>query len=513
MLLMVTGLASAQDPSSSSPQNDSLAASVRDLQAQVKELRAAIADIRAESAQYRAETAQLRKELETAREQSASAAPPTGTSTSSSAGVNPVTAESSTTAPEAKPSLAARVASLEESTGLLNGKVDDQYQTKIDSGSKYRLRLSGIALLNLFSNRGMVNNQDVPTYVPEPTPWDPHGTFGATMRQSEFGLEAFGPKLLGAKTSGKIQVDFSGGLPNTSNGVNYGVVRLRTADMRLDWDRTSIVAGQDSLFFSPLSPTSFASLAVPAFGYSGNLWGWIPQVRVEHRFSLTENQDVTIQAGILDNVTGEPPFGLFDRIPQAGEQSSQPAFATRVAWSGRVFGQPIQFGAAGYYSRQNWYYNRHVDGWSGMADWDIPIAPMLSLSGEFYRGLAIGGLGGSLGRSVLLNGDPLDPATQIRALDSTGGWSQLKLKINSRFEMNGAFGLDSPMADDIGAFAVGQSYIDPKLSQNRSTMANFIYRPRSNLLFSAEYRHMRTSVIYAGNQSAEQVNLMMGILF
>src|SRR5690349_2350839 len=36
MLLIVTALASAQDPSTSSPQNDSLAASVRDLQAQVK---------------------------------------------------------------------------------------------------------------------------------------------------------------------------------------------------------------------------------------------------------------------------------------------------------------------------------------------------------------------------------------------------------------------------------------------------------------------------------------------
>ena len=500
MLLIVTGLASAQDSSTSSAQNDSLAAAVRDLQAQVKELRGAIADIRAESAQYRAETAELRKQLEAAREQSASSAPPAA-------------AEPSSTSPDAKTSLAARVTSVEESTQLLNGKVDDQYQTKIDSGSKYRLRLSGIALLNLFSNRGMVDNQDFPSYVPEPTPWDARGTFGATMRQSEFGLEAFGPTLLGARTSGKIQVDFAGGLPNTSNGVNFGVVRLRTADMRLDWDRTSIVAGQDAVFFSPLSPTSFASLAIPAFGYSGNLWGWIPQVRVEHRFDLTENQSVTLQGGILDNLTGEPPFGIFDRIPQAGEQSSQPAFATRLAWSGRIFGQPIQLGAAGYYSRQNWYYNRRIDGWAGMADWDIPIAPRLSLSGEFYRGLAIGGLGGSLGRSVLFDGDPLDPATQIRALDSIGGWSQLKFKLNSKFEVNGAFGLDSPMAEDLGAFASGQSYIDPKLSQNRSAMANFIYRPRSNLLFSAEYRHLRTSVIYAGNQSAEQVNLMMGILF
>ncbi len=47
-----------------------------------------------------------------------------------------------------------RVASLEEEYQLLSGKVDDQYQTKVESASKYRVRLSGIVLMNLFSNRG-----------------------------------------------------------------------------------------------------------------------------------------------------------------------------------------------------------------------------------------------------------------------------------------------------------------------------------------------------------------------
>src|ERR1700736_5930046 len=70
-------------------------------------------------------------------------------------------------------------------------------------------------------------------------------------------------------------------------------------------ENTSCVAGQDELFFSPLSPTSFASLAVPALNFSGNLWGWIPQVRVEHRFAISDTQTVGVQAGVLDNLTGE----------------------------------------------------------------------------------------------------------------------------------------------------------------------------------------------------------------
>ena len=155
-------------------------------------------------------------------------------------------------------------------------------------------------------------------------------------------------------------------LHNVPNGVNFGLARLRIASMRMDWKNTSIVAGQDNAFFSPLSPTSFASLALPAFSYAGNLWGWIPQVRIEHRFNLSEGQSITLQGGVMDNVTGELPSS-FEPFAQAGESSGQPAYATRVAWTRNVFGMPLTVGAAGYYGRQNWRF-RSQDGWLGRDD-------------------------------------------------------------------------------------------------------------------------------------------------
>jgi hypothetical protein len=43
-------------------------------------------------------------------------------------------------------------------------------------------------------------------------------------------------------------------------------------------------------------------------------------------------------------------------------------------------------------------------------------------------------------------------------------------------------------------------------------MVNFIYRPRSDLLLSGEYRHLHTTQI--GNYfTADHVNVMMGVLF
>jgi hypothetical protein len=506
----VLARAQAADPPPDTPKH-TMDDAIGDLQQQVRELREAVAEVRAEAAQYRAETKALRRELEAARGQISAAQPSAPTSAYQT---EPAATES--TAPmviSTSAKLEDRVTALEDSSRLLSSKVDDQDQTKVESASKYKVRLSGIVLMNLFSNRGSTENQDFPTWaIPSSSPSSPNGNFGATVRQSQIGLEVFGPRLAGARTTGNLQFDFAGGFPGTVDGVNFGLMRMRIGTVRMDWEHTSIVAGQDAIFFSPLTPTSYASLAVPAFSYAGNLWGWTPQVRVEHRFTLAGDQSILLQGGILDNLTGEtPPYPV--RVPQAGERSGHPAYATRVAWTRQLYGQPLTLGAAGYYSRQDWGLERYGDGWAGAADLQVPLAPRVTLTGEFYRGRGIGGLGGGIGRSIVYNGDPSNPFTQIRALNAIGGWSQLKLRAHPKLEFNGAVGVDNPYAADLRGFTVGQSYIDPSLSQNRSALVNFIYKPRSNLLFSSEFRHLKTYTVQGSNQTAEQINMMMGILF
>lgn len=476
------------------------AASVQELREQVQELRTTVAEMKSEASRYREETEQLRKELE--RLQAASAAPVAAKP------VEPATAEPSAL----QPSLDQRVASIEETTQMIQSELRDQYQTKVESGSKYRARISGLAVFNLFNNRGAVDNLDFPTYATPGSTYGSRASFGATLRQSQLGLEVFGPSIAGAKTSGQVQFDFSGGFPSAElNGVNTGLLRMRTASMRLDWQHTSIVVGQDDLFISPGSPTSYASLAVPSLGYSGNLWSWTPQVRIEHKIDLTEKQNFLVQAGVLDNLTGEPSVGSHRRS-QAGESSGQPAFALRTSWNAIVFGRPLALGASGYYSREDWGPGWNVDGWAGVMDWKLPLMARLELSGEFYRGRGIGGIGGGIGQSVLFSTNPLTTGPFFRALNATGGWSQLKILATPKLEFNGAFGVDNPFASDIRAVSYPISYYATVLTSNRSEMMNFIFRPRSDLLFSGEYRHLRTSQI-GPLGAADQVNLVMGVLF
>jgi hypothetical protein len=326
-------------------------------------------------------------------------------------------------------------------------------------------------------------------------------------------LELFGPNVAGAKTSADVQLDFAGGFPGTGNGVNFGIVRLQTASLRMDWERTSVVAGQDSLFISPLSPTSFASLATPTFGFAGNLWAWTPQLRVEHRFAVSDQQTVTMQAGVFDNLDWEFPPNSFYRTPQAGELSGQPAYGLRTAWSRPIHAHPLTLGAAGYYGRQNWLWGRYVDAWAGMADWQVPILSRLTWSGEFYRGRGIGGLGGAVGTSILYGGNPRSPATPIRGLDDIGGWTQLKFQLTPKLELNAVVAADNAFASDVRGFATDLNNFGPILGKNQGALGNIVFRPRSDLVLSAELRRLRTFPIYSGSSHTNQVNLSMGILF
>jgi len=474
-----------------------LEAEVRDLRGQVKDLK-----VRQESAQ--AESTELRKELEQTKSQLVAMASSANASTSEH-----VVSETTS----GRPSTEERITKLEEDQQLTDAEIAEQNQAKVESASKYRARLSGILLVNTFGERGSVLNVDFPQLAVPPGLLSSGGSFGASVRQSQIGIQAFGPTIAGARTSADIQFDFAGGFPEAQNGATFGIMRLRTGTIRFDWTDTSIVGGEDSLFIAPLSPTSIATLAVPALAYSGNLWSWTPQLRVEHRFTLSDSSSFSLQGGVLDNLTGDPPPSLYERYPSWGEYSGQPAYATRLSWTQKVRGQDLTIGAGGYYSRQRWGFGRSVDGWAGTMDLKLPLGRKFEFTSQFYRGRAVGGIGGGLGQSVLWNGTLSDPSTQLHGLDSNGGWAQLKYKATPKLQFNGAFGQDNPFASDLRTFGGNGSYYGVLFSRNQSALVNFIYQPRSDFMFSLEYRRLNTLILDSNANSANVVNLSVGYIF
>jgi hypothetical protein len=483
----------------------SLSETVRQLQAQVQALSSELSDLRGK--------AQNPDTGDSIARASALSDPyltfPSGNAAASSSKAEPA-AEPAVAAPAR--TVGERLSQLEDDQQLTDSRLADQDQTKVESGSKYRVRLSGIVLLNMFENRGVVDNADFPEIALEAGPLDSAGTFGGSLRQSQIGLQAFGPNVAGARTSAEIRFDFAGGFPNEPNGTVMGLIRLRTGTVRLDWSNTSLIAGQDFLFFSPLAPTSLAQFSIPALSYAGNLWAWAPQVRVEHRIHFSDNSSLLLAGGILDSLSGDLPYSSSERYPSWGEESGQPAYATRVAWTERIFGQDVTLGTGEYYGGQYWGLGRHVDGWAATADLSLLLGKYFGLTAQFYRGRALGGLGGGIGQDVVLGGSIMDPV-QILGLDSMGGWTQLKFKPVPKFEINGAVGVDNPFASELARFPTTDSYYGLALTKNVSPFVNFIYQLRSDVMFSVEYRYLKTFMLDDGAYSANHVNVALGYIF
>ena len=177
LLCSLTCVGQSQPQTQAAADTANSATALQELQSQVRELKQLVLQLQSETVDSHAEITRLRQEIETQRG-NATAAESTGLDEQS-----PGYAGSTAT-------LEQRLEHVEEDQQLLSGKIDDQYQTKLESASKYRIRFSGIVLFNLFGNSGSVDNLDVPTWAAKGMPGNSSGAVGATMRQSILGFEA-----------------------------------------------------------------------------------------------------------------------------------------------------------------------------------------------------------------------------------------------------------------------------------------------------------------------------------
>ncbi len=408
--------------------------------------------------------------------------------------------------------LEAAVTDLKDQDEVLQAEISQHEQTKLETASKYPVKVTGLLLFSTFMNNGPVDDIDDPVLVEYRVPGNPKGSLAATARQSILGLDATGPQLWGAKSSADLRVDFFGGLAYADYTTSAGVVRLRTAHAELQWPQRSLTFALDKPLISPLSPTSFVGIGEPALAWSGNLWTWSPQLEVKSHADAggsVFNYDFAL---IDPSAPGPPPSsGL--RQPDASEQSRQPGYEFRASYALRqvhIGDQPLQIGAGGYYSRQDYTGHQHVDAWAGAADWMLPVSRRVELSGEFYRGRALGGLGGGAFKDVVTDPD----SGRVYGLNDEGGWTQLKLRMSALLEANMAFGQDNAFAQDLYGSAEGAAS-DPysSLARNRATTGNVIFRPKTYLTFSTEFRYLQSWPVTGYAKTAPVLGFGAGYLF
>ena len=460
------------------------------MEQRMDQLLAAVDSMRQQLNQSQHEMEQMRAELQAMREQLAQ----------TRSGEEPT---------QAAAALQSSVQQLQEQTDVLQAEVKQHDQTKLESLSKYPVRISGILLFTSQLNGSNVDDIDVPIIARPTYSNQPQGSLSATARQTILGLEATGPSLWGARSSADISVDFFGGIPYADYSTSAGLLRLRTAHANLEWSHRSLAAAFDRPLVSPLQPTSFLSVGEPALAWSGNLWTWTPQLQFKDS-SLLSSRKLSIEAGLIDVPAPGPTVRTGLRTASPSEQSHQPGYEARLSYAIPLGDHSIEIGGGGYYSRQTYEYNHHLDAWAGTVDWRIPFTQHLELSGEFYRGRSIGGLGGGAFKDYA----PFANDTIQRGLDAEGGWGQFKVKMTRSLEANFAIGDDNAFANDLrGSDLESEQNAYLNLARNRTGFANVIYRPKTYLLFSAEYKNIYSWPISGQGNSDQSLGLAAGYLF
>jgi hypothetical protein len=256
------------------------------------------------------------------------------------------------------------------------------------------------------------------------------------------------------------------------------------------------------------------SLAVPAFASSGNLWTWTPTIRVEQRW-LTPISLFKIEAGVMDP-SRYAASSASVRAASPGENSRQPAYSLRISANGKSENRPLSIGVSGIYLPQRYSGGALVSGWGAVTDWRLPLLPHMELSGEFFAGKGLDVFGGV--PYVLVQPSDFNyynsvTAPALAGIRMLGGWSQVKVKLNVRNEFNLAAGSGARSARGTSQTAL----LDPTLlflsHRNDMWFTNYIFRPRSDLVFSTEYRRLRTYQVSGTPAIAGQVGLAVGFIF
>jgi len=487
------------------------------LSQQIQKLTDAIANTQAQLEQSQRQISEMQKQLMALQQQVAKG------ESRETIPASPGSASSASATQSQPADTASQIQDIREQQAMIESQIATQEQTKIESESKYPVKITGLLLLNGFVNTRAVDMAATPTLAVPGS-----GSTGASVRQTVLGFDARGPRLFGARSYADLRVDFNGAPQSSAYNSSYSglysgnatMLRLRTAHAGLEWEHTVAYFSLDRPIFNPDTPTSLTAVAVPALAWSGNLWTWNPQAGLRQDIPLPSSRDLQLEAALID-VGNAPlsPISIYPGAtpatsPSSAEQSRWPGVEARVALlgSGSREESAYHFGLGGYFAPHRDQTNQKFDSWAATADTRLLLPARLELTGSVYRGLALGGLGGGAYKDSGYVPDP-DGGEYLSPLDDAGGWAQLKERISSRVELNGAFGMDDAFASEVRQISAPGGTIYQNLSRNQTFTGNVIYKPSLYLLFSLEYRHLESYPVFSSPTGSNVIGLGAGFKF
>lgn len=149
---------------------------------------------------------------------------------------------------------------------------------------------------------------------------------------SRVGVRAVGPKIWGAKSSANLEADFFGNTElnrSTSGTGSTGLLRLRQANLTLEWPSTRLLVGQS--WYPSYVPEVSPGVASFNGGILFNPFGWATQLSLSQKLSshlsvhITAYKDREFQAPVVEGASSN----------SATYNSLLPTFSTQLQYQGQ----------------------------------------------------------------------------------------------------------------------------------------------------------------------------------
>jgi hypothetical protein len=374
---------------------------------------------------------------------------------------------------------------LDQRVEIIERRVSDLAQTKVEAAQKFPIRLTGMALFNTFLNSRQSGGADYPVTA---APTGPNHA-GATLRQTIVGLEFRGPITVGGGTvRGDVYMDFFA-------GANNQAMRLRTGSIEIDWKSRSIMAGIEKPIFNPREPSSLAQVGISPLTGAGNLWLWLPQVRAEQDVKFGRSSGLRAQVGVLETREVLPYPGA--SVPGTLEPA-RPALEGRFELFHNLDDDRRLEFATGFHTSTT-----HIGGLSLPSslysfDWFFNPWRRVEFTGAFYNGKNVAPLGNGYGQGFYGYG------RYQSSVASIGGWGQLTVHVLPRIDLHLFNGQQDDENADLTAGRIGK---------NLMYGGNVYFRIAPNVLIGVEASQLRTLYLRQGLRINNHYDLALAYSF
>jgi hypothetical protein len=378
--------------------------------------------------------------------------------------------------------------SVQEQLDVQKQRIEEQAQTKVEASQKFPIRLSGALLANAYMNSKQSGGFVYPTFAAAT------GTHrdGLQLRQTIIGLEFNGPHVAGnGAVSGNVYMDFFSGTTPLGQ-----TMRLRTGHIEIAWKDQNILAGIEKPIFNPREPSSLAQVGVSPMTGAGNLWLWVPQVRLEQDFSFGWRSGLRARMGVIETQEVGPydtPTVTFN------VERARPGLEGRFELFHNFDDDRRIEIATGFHESTTHAAGFSIpsDVWS--LDWFMNPWKRVELTGAFYDGENVANLG-----TGLINQGYAVFRSISWPIGSAGGWGQFTIHTLPRLDAHIFFGDQQYATRYLG-----------KGDQERNIEfgANLYFRIAPNVILAPEFSQIRSRYIGQSILRNNHYDLALAYLF